>query len=171
MSKLTLHNALIEIREGNPYIHINAAEATKLKADWRKPMPVLIQVNGVPKQPWRINMMPVGDGDFYLYLHGDVRKVSDTKVGDKVNVLMTFDDTYENGPMHPMPDWFAEPLQQNKTALKNWEALTPSRQKEILRYFSWLKSDEAKQRNIAKALHVLSGKPGRFMARAWQDGH
>jgi uncharacterized protein YdeI (YjbR/CyaY-like superfamily) len=54
--------------------------------------------------------------------------------------------------------------------MKNWEALIPNRKKEILRYFSWLKSREARERNLEKALHVLSGGKGRFMARAWDGG-
>lgn len=115
-------------------------------------------------------MMPIGDGSFYLYLHGDVRKASQTKLGDYVIVDVQFDEAYRNGPMHPMPDWFQAALNQNPVAKTNWLALIPSRQKEILRYFSWLRSDEAKQRNLKKALHVLSGKEGRFMARPWKDG-
>jgi hypothetical protein len=133
-------------------------------------MPVLVQINGLPDPPWRINMMPIGDGAFYLYLHGDIRRASRTKVGDRVTVDVEFDDAYHSGPMHPMPDWFGTPLSKNERAQANWDALIPSRQKEILRYFSWLKSDAAKQRNLEKALHVLSGKPGRFMARSWKDG-
>jgi uncharacterized protein YdeI (YjbR/CyaY-like superfamily) len=54
-------------------------------------------------------------------------------------------------------------------ARKNWETLIPSRKKEILRYFARLKSPEARARNLERALHVLSGKRGRFMARAWNE--
>lgn len=162
--------ATIQIREGNPYILVEKALAIKIKADWKKPLPVLIRVNGQPKDFWSINMMPVGNGDFYLYLHGDVRTASQTKVGDVVMVEIKFDDAYKNGPQHPMPDWFKEGLAKNRVAKQNWEALIPSRKKEILRYFSWLKNDESKARNLEKALSVLSGKPGRFMARSWQDG-
>jgi hypothetical protein len=161
---------VIEIYNGNPYILVSAHRAAALKKGWKKPMPVLVQVNGKPDEPWRINMMPIGDGSFYLYLHGDVRKASQTKVGDEVTVVVTFDEVYRNGPMHPMPDWFREPLEANPHAKQAWDALIPSRQKEILRYFSWLKSEEARHRNLEKAMHVLSGKPGRFMARSWKDG-
>src|SRR5690349_16021093 len=112
-------------------------------------------------------MMPTGSGDFYVYLHGDVRKVSRTKVGDTVTVEVSSDATYKNGLMHPMPSWFRIPLANIRPAKKAWDALIPSRQKEILRYFSWLKSAEARTRNIERALHVLSGKKGRFMARSW----
>lgn len=163
-------SATIDIRDGNPFVLVSQDKVQQLHADWHKPMPVIIQVNGVPKPPWHINMMPVGNGDFYLYLHGDVRTASQTKVGDVVEVSIEFDKEYINGPQHPMPDWFQIALDKNKTAKSNWEALIPSRQKEILRYFSWLKSDEAKTRNIEKAILVLSGKPGRFMARDWKDG-
>ena len=160
----------IDIREGNPFIYMRSDLVAHIKPDWKRPMPVKIRVNGQPKDWWRINMMPVGNGDFYLYLHGDVRKASKTGVGDTVDVEIVFDDVYKNGPQHPMPDWFKVALDKNRMAHENWLALPPSRQKEILRYFSWLKSDEAKARNLEKAMKMLSGEPGRFMARTWKDG-
>src|SRR5438445_528849 len=159
--------SIIKIRDViNPYILITPAQAKSIKPGWRKPLPVLVRING---KPWRINMMPVGDGRFYLYLHGDVRKESGTKVGDRVRVEVGFDARYRNGPQHPVPSWFKAALRKNPQALKNWEALIPSRKKEILRYFARLKSQEARARNLERALHVLSGRKGRFMARAW-DG-
>jgi len=160
----------ILIRDGNPYIYISPKRALEIKPLWKRPLPVLVQINNQPTPPWKINMMPIGDGGFYLYLHGYVRKASNTKVGDEVEVSVEFDGKYKNGPQHPMPHWFTSALNENKLAKKNWDALIPSRKKEILRYFSWLKSDEAIERNLIKALHVLSGKPGRFMARPWKDG-
>jgi Bacteriocin-protection, YdeI or OmpD-Associated/Domain of unknown function (DUF1905) len=161
--------SLIEIRDGNPYVLVSAARARRIKSGWRKPLPVLLQINGQPEAPWRINMMPTGCGEFYLYLHGDVRKASRTKVGDTVTVEVRFDAAYKNGPMHPMPSWFRNPLAKNRLAKKAWDALIPSRQKEILRYFSWLKSPAARTRNVERALQVLSGKKGRFMARSWNE--
>lgn len=159
--------SVIKIRIGNPYIHIPKDIATKIKAGWKKPLPVLIQVNGKPDKPWQINMIPIGNGDFYLYLHGDVREASKTKVGDKVLVTIEFDEKYKNGPMHPIPDWFKKELDIDKRAKENWDKLIPSRQKEILRYFSWLKSDQAKERNLKKVMSALSGQKSRFMARDW----
>ncbi len=163
-------SSVIKIREGNPYIHITKEQATHIKPDWKKPLPVLVQINGKPDLPWKINMMPIGDGGFYLYLHGDVRKASHTKVDDIVTVDVRFDTEYHSGPQHPMPEWFSSALDKDPIAKDNWEALIPSRKKEILRYFSWLKSQEAIDRNLTKALDVLSGKPGRFMARSWKNG-
>ena len=169
MAKLTFE-AAIEIHDGNPYVLVSPERAKKLQGNWRKPMPVSVQINGKPDMPWKINMMPIGDGSFYLYLHGDVRTASKTKVGDTVTVDIAFDPDYKNGPMHPVPKWFQDALDVNHEAKTAWDKLPPSRQKEILRYFSWLKSDEAKQRNVEKAIYVLSGNEGRFMARTWKKG-
>jgi hypothetical protein len=160
----------MKIRDANPYIPVSAARAQALKPGWRKPLPVLVRINGAPKVPWRINMMPAGNGSFYLYLHGDVRKASSTKVGEKVEVELAFDASYRNGPMHPMPPSFRTALAGNPDAKKAWAALIPSRKKEVLRYLSGLKSPEALARNVEKVTRVLSGEKGRFMARDWEDG-
>jgi hypothetical protein len=114
--------------------------------------------------------MPAGNGDFYLYLHEIVRKASGTSVGDRVSVELSFDANYRSGPQHRMPQWFKQALDANPQALKNWTALIPSRKKEILRYFSQLKSSDARTLNLSKALRVLSGEAERFMARDWRKG-
>jgi hypothetical protein len=162
--------AVIKIRGANPFIFVSAVRANVIKPGWRKPLPVLVRINRKPANAWRINMMPVGNGGFYLYLHGDVRKASGTAVGDRVHVEIDFDASYRNGPQHPMPPWFKKALVGNSQVMKNWQALIPSRKKEILRYFSRLKSTDARARNLGKALHVLSGEAGRFMARTWKNG-
>jgi hypothetical protein len=162
--------AFIQIRGINPFVRVDSSKADALKPGWRKPLPVLVRINGKPDIPWRVNMMPAGNGDFYLYLHDSVRKASGTAVGDRVNVEVNFDASYRNGPQHPMPNWFKQALDGNLQAKKNWSVLLPSRKKEILRYFSQLVSLEARARNLAKALHVLSGEDGRFMARDWRNG-
>src|SRR5216684_8130705 len=162
--------AVIKIRGVNPFILVSASRANAIKPGWRKPLPVLVRINGKPEKAWCINMMPVGNGSFYLYLHSDVRKASGTAVGDRVRVEIEFDTGYKNGPQHRMPSWFKQALAGNPQAMKNWTALIPSRKKEILRYFSRLNSSEARTRNLARALHVLSGQTGRFMARAWKNG-
>lgn len=161
----------IEINNINPYVLVSAEDACRLKKDWRKPMSVRTRVNGKPEAWWRINMMPVGDGSFYLYLHAEVRKASGTKVGDVVEVELAFDDGYRSGPVHPMPPAFAAALESNPAAQRAWEALIPSLKKEILRYFEQVKSADAKARHLERAMHVLSGGKGRFMARSWNgDG-
>jgi hypothetical protein len=159
MTTLTFR-ATIKIRGINPYVTVSAARARKLKPSWRKPMPVLVRVNDAPKDAWRINMMPVGDGSFYLYLHGDVRRASNTGVGDTVTIEVVFDAEYRGGPMEPMPDWLRTPLKRNRAAAVAFDALTPSRQKEIVRYMARLKSPEARARNVERVLEMLTDISG-----------
>jgi hypothetical protein len=161
--------AQIEINKINPYVLVDARRAARLKKNWRKPMPVCVQVNGKPDQPWRINMMPIGDGSFYLYLHGNIRKAASAQVGDVVSVAVRFDEEYQGGPAHSMPSKFDAELERNQRARHGWDALSPSRQKELLRYFAALKSPEARRRNVERALHVLAGGKARFMGRDWNE--
>ena len=161
---------VIKIRGINPYVCVEAEVANRLKAGWRKPMPVLIRINGQPRKPWRINLMPKGDGSFYLYLHASVRRASATKVGDRVIVEVSFDKKYRTGVGYAIPVWFNVALRDNRRAKEAWKMLVPSRKKEILRYFSALKSAEARDRNLKRALQVLSGTEARFMARTWKNG-
>lgn len=161
--------ATIKKRGINPYVLVGAEIAAQLKKNWRKPLPVLVQVNSKPEPPWRINMMPAGDGNFYLYLSREVLKASNTQVCSLVEVKLQFDANYKPGPTHPMPTWFSEALEQNQLAKQGWDNLTPSLQKEILRYLDRLKSIEAQTRNTQLAIHVLSGGKGRFLARSWNE--
>jgi hypothetical protein len=163
-------DTVIEIRGVNPFVGVSSSQAEVLKPAWRKPLPVLVRINGDSATAWRTNMMPDGNGNFYLYLHGAMRKTSGAKVGDRVQVQVEFDAAYRNGPQHPMPKWFRQALDGNPQAKSNWAALSPSRKKEILRYLSKLVSVAARVRNETLALHVLSGQSGRFMGRAWKNG-
>jgi Domain of unknown function (DUF1905)/Bacteriocin-protection, YdeI or OmpD-Associated len=163
-------DGVIEIQGVNPFVGVSSSQANSLKPGWRKPLPVLVRIHGQSAPAWRTNMMPDGNGNFYLYLHGSMRKASGTKVGDRVRLEVEFDTAYRNGPQHSMPKWFKQELDGNPQAKKNWTALIPSRKKEILRYFSRLVSEDARIRNLARALHVLSGQGGRFMGREWKNG-
>ena len=84
--------SVTEMEGINPFLLVKARQVARVRKNWRKPPPVRVRVNGKPEKPWRINLMPVGNGSFYLYLHGEVRKVSNTKVGDTVTVKLEFDD-------------------------------------------------------------------------------
>jgi hypothetical protein len=162
--------AVVEIRGINPFVSVSASRVQRLKAGWHQPLPVLVRINRQPEDAWRTNLMPAGDGEFYLYLNGVMRAATGVSVGSVVSVELALDAGYRNGPQHPIPSWFSKALDENAEARKSWAALTPSRRKEVLRYFAQLKSPEARARNVSKALHVLSGQSGRFMARTWTNG-
>ena len=159
MAALTI-TAIIERRGVNPFVAISRRGAEQIKPGWRRPMPVLVTINDETSPPWRTNMMPEGDGSFVLYLHGQMRR----------RAAVDFDDSYRNGPLHPVPEWFRVELAANPTALEKWAALTPSRQKEILRYFAALKSDVARDRNAIRVISALTAANERFLGRDWVDG-
>lgn len=160
----------IKINGVNPFVLVTSSQASQLKPQWRKPMPVLIKVNGQPENYWHINMMPKGNGDFYLYLHNDVRKASSTEVGNIVEVEILFDESYKNGPQHALFTQLESLLANNRVANKHWHRLPPSRQKEVLRYFANLKSDDTVERNFKRLCVALSGESTHFMGRDWIDG-
>ena len=53
MAQITF-NSEIKILGSNPYVLVSATQAAVLKPGWKKPLPVLVQVNGKPDKPWRI---------------------------------------------------------------------------------------------------------------------
>ena len=163
--------ATVKIRGINPFVEVSASRAAAIKPGWRKPLPVFVRLNGKPPDAHRINLMPAGGGAFYLYLNNIIRTQASVSVGDRVWVSLEFDSSYRDGPQHPMPRWFQTPLKQNPQAFQNWNKLIPSRRKEVLRYFAQLKSPEARERNLARAIRALSGDTTRFMARTWTDGN
>ena len=151
----------------NPYVLIDAHNAALLCPNWRRPLPVGVRINEKPKAPHHINLMPVGDGSFYLYLNSEIRGISGTKVGDIVLVEVEFNATYKAGPVHPMPRWFSAALDENQRAKRTWVDLPPSRKKEVLRHFAKLKTPKARERNLLRAVSAFSDKETRFLGRCW----
>jgi hypothetical protein len=163
-------SAKIAVRGINPYVLVSPQHARRLKPDWRRPLPVILRIAGLPQQRWCTNLMPAGDGSFYLYLHEHMLRAAGARSGDRIRVELQFNAAYRGGPAHSMPRWFRDALRDVPTALQNWQRLVPSRKKEMLRYFASLKSAAAQARNLDRAMGVLSGQRGRFMARDWKDG-
>jgi len=156
----------IEINGINPYVRVSPRHAAKLQTGWRKPLPVHIRINAQPKTPWPINLMPVGDGSFYLYLHGDVRKASGTKVGDMVTVEVEFDAAIRAarkrcraGSGRPCVNTRApsKPEATDSEPAERDPAI--SLRPEVTR---------GQTRNTQRALRVLAGAQARFMARSWK---
>lgn len=156
----------IKLRGINPYLLLSAKLAQQLRPGWRKPMPVRVAINGQPRPPASINLMPVGDGSFYLYLNGPVREASGTAVGDRVTAELTFDARYRGGPTHAIPRSLEQGLRARPKLARAWEELTPSRRKEILRYLGSLRTAEARERNVVKLLAALAHPGQEYLGRA-----
>jgi uncharacterized protein YdeI (YjbR/CyaY-like superfamily) len=100
-------------------------------------------------------------GKWRLYLNGPMRKTAGKDVGDFIDIKIDHDKEERKMPVHAA---FEQTLQKNKKAKNVFDKLPPSRQKEIHRYISNLKTPEAVDRNIKRAINFLLGKE-RFAGR------
>jgi hypothetical protein len=92
-----------------------------------------------------------------LYLDQWMRETAAIGVGDRVRVTLRRD---EASRQLSLPAAFRDALERNKKARAAWDALAPSRRKEILTYLNFLKSPAALERNVAKTIAELA-KPGK----------
>jgi len=100
-------------------------------------------------------------GKWRLYLNTPMRKAAQKDVGDTIEIKIDFDPQKRTTPVHPK---FKSALSKNKEAKKAFDQLNPSRQKEILRYINFLKSEESVDKNIQRAIAYLTNN-GSFVGR------
>jgi hypothetical protein len=99
-------------------------------------------------------LVPVKNAAYRLYVNGPMLKGSDSKVGDQVKFII------EQNPelkIEPMPEDLEKKLNEN-AVMPAFKKLTAGRQKEILRYLNFLKTEEALLRNIDKVISQLKKK-------------
>lgn len=138
----------------NPYVDIPEdilnhvfEQAGKAKG----PIPVRGTVNGKPFTQTLVKYQ----GAWRLYINGIMREAAGVDVGDEAQMSLEFDPVPRPEPLHPR---LVHALDRNKTAKMAFEKLTPSRQKEILRYLNSMKTEESLERNIERILKHLLGE-------------
>ena len=104
--------------------------------------------------PFEQTLVPVKDAPYRLYVNGLMLKGSGAKVGDTLTFSIA--QTTAKRKDETMSADLRSKLVRTKL-LSTFEQLTPSRQKEILRYLNYLKTPQAKKRNIDKVLSFLKG--------------
>ena len=100
-------------------------------------------------------------GYWRLYLNTPMRTASKTVVGDRVAIEVEFDPEPRIIPMHPK---LKQALEADTKAKQVFDTLSPSHQKEVVRYINHLKSEESIDRNVIRAMAYLHGKE-RFIGR------
>lgn len=100
-------------------------------------------------------------GAWRLYINTIMLKDSPKRIGERIEVSIEYDPKERT---LSMPESLQTALQSNPEAEMVFKALSPSRQQEIIRYITRLKSEESVQRNIEKALRFLRGEE-RFVGR------
>lgn len=152
--------ATIQIIGINPYVLLPPAVLDYLLKQFGKQkgqVPVRLSINKTDF----IQTLVRYAGEWRLYLNGPMRKTAGKDVGDEITISIEYDPSERETPVHPK---LQQALQAHKEAKQKFDALPPSRQKEIARYINNLKSEEAIERNIHRAIQFLSGK-GRFIGR------
>lgn len=152
--------AQIEIIGVNPFVFLPSrvlAGIFQQAGKERGPIPVCGAIEGHPF----IQTLVKYNGHWRLYVNTPMLKGSKVKVGDTVRLDIEFDPKSRTIPIHPK---LQEALKKNMQAMKVFKSLSPSRQKEIIRYIGCLKTEVSVERNVKRAIGFLTGKT-RFVGR------
>ena len=151
----------IQIIGINPFVFVpdKILKSIFLQAGKDKgPVPIRGTIN---KKPFKQTLVKYS-GAWRLYINTIMIKDSPKRIGEKVSIEIEHDPVPRTVKMHPK---LLKALKENKDAKKVFDGLAPSRQKEIVRYISSLKSEASVLNNIHRAIDFLKGK-GSFVGRA-----
>ena len=157
MHHFTAH---LEIIVGNPFVFVPVTVLNQIfeVAKQRKgPIPVRGTINGKPYQQTLVRYA----GDWRLYINMKMLHDSPRRIGESIEVAIEFDASDRTIAPHPK---FTEALASNQAAKAVFDGLSPSKQKEIVRYIANLKTEASVERNVVRAVDFLLGK-GRFVGR------
>ena len=146
-------SAEIRIIGINPYVFLPEPILTELLRKNGKdkgPVPVKGRINNRPFQQTLVKYK----GEWRLYVNALMLTNSPKRIGETISVEIDFDPSDRTITPHPK---LLEALKGHQEAKSKFDSLTPSLQKEIIRYISYLKSDESIERNVNRAIQFLLG--------------
>jgi hypothetical protein len=133
----------------NLVVDVPAKVTNKLKAT-KGQIKVEGTINGFP---FHTTLMPVKDKPYLLYVNTTMLKGTCAVEGDTVKFNLTQDlNHYEHH--YPMPEILARKLRDEKL-LDQFEQMTASRKKDILKYLSYVKTEETMLKHISALLQRL----------------
>ena len=153
-------SATIEIIGINPFVFVPNEILKSIfekAAKSKGPIPVKGTVNSIP---YTQTLMKFKD-EWRLYINTKMLKNSPKRIGEQIEISIEYDSAKREIPIHPK---LLQALNENEAANTVFQNLRPSLQKEIIRYFSHLKTEESIDKNIPKAIAFLLGK-GKFVGR------
>ena len=115
------------------------------------PIPVRGKLNGAPFVQTLVKFR----GTWRLYINGSMLKDAGLKVGDNAEVDLDYDPSPREVEM---PTQLSSALRKDKVARSEFEKLSPSRRKEIMRYIASLKTKNAITRNVERVIQQLREK-------------
>jgi hypothetical protein len=159
---LTIHKfkANIDIIGINPFVFIpeNILKDIFKQAGKEKGfIPVKGIINAKPYKQTLVKFK----GYWRLYINTTMLKNSPHRIGETIELSITFDPIERTITPHPK---FIKALEENSNAKIVFNGLAPSKKHEIIRYISFLKTETSVDRNITKAIDFLLGN-GKFVGR------
>jgi hypothetical protein len=152
--------ASIEIIGINPYVKVPEAILTEIFNQAGKNKGHIPIKGTINNSSYRQTLVKY-DGFWRLYINTTMLKDSPKRIGEVISISIQFDSSDRTIQAHPK---LTEALASNLEAKTIFDGLSPSMQKEIVRYIANLKTEESIQRNIEKAIDFLLGK-GSFIGR------
>lgn len=144
----------------NPFVFVPAKILTEIFEHAGKdkgPIPIHGMVNNVAYKQTLVKY----SGEWRLYINTSMLKDSPKRIGEVISVSISYDADERTVLMHPQ---LSKALKENKMAKLVFDRLTPSLQKEIVRYIANLKTEASVIRNTEKAIQFLLGT-GKFVGR------
>nr|WP_315034299.1 YdeI/OmpD-associated family protein [uncultured Chryseobacterium sp.] len=146
--------AILDIIGINPFVFIPEEileEIFEESGRNKSPIPVQGTVNG---KEFQQNLMKYL-GEWRLYINTVMLKDSPKRIGETIEVVIQYDRSNRSISIHPQLE---EAIRNSSIATTNFEKLTPSRKKELIRYIHNLKTEASVQRNIEKIIRHLHGE-------------
>lgn len=145
----------------NPYISLPLRVLNKIFTEAGKDkgkIPVKMTIDGHPFTQTLVRY----SGEWRLYLNTPMRAAAKKETGNTASFTVVFNpDKKKSIKMHPQ---LSAALRKNTKAHKVFKQLAPSLQLEIIKYFSFLKTEESVERNSKKVIRYLLGD-GPFLGR------
>ncbi len=150
----------LKIIVGNPFVFLPAEVLDQIFLEAGKskgPIPVRGKINGRKFQQTLLKY----SGDWRLYINMKMLDDSPRRIGESIMVEIGVDPSDRSIEPHPK---LTMALSNNAEARAVFEKLSPSRQKEIVRYIAHLKTEKSVDSNVARAINFLLGNE-RFVGR------
>jgi hypothetical protein len=146
--------ATIELLGNNPYVALPKAHLKALfTAAGRDTgaIPIRVEVAGTSFRQHLVKYQ----GAWRLYLNTAMRRAAGKDVGERIALTVEFDPAPR---VEPMPPTLRRALAENAAARLAFDALSPSRKKEIQRYLNGAKTPVTLARNVDKVIAYLNGE-------------
>ncbi len=130
--------------------------------DWQYP-PVVATVGGEQRAT---TLMRRREGGFRLFLHDELRKAANVDTGDRVDVVLTFDEA----PTDVVPDDIIEAAERLDGGVEALELLPPGLRREMLRFVGGAKNDSVRAKRVARVVEMI-GERAAKLPRRDSGGH